>query len=60
MLQYRTNLARLLSKKGGKIRFEGNGTFYEKAELLGSGELVDTWEVIELIEIIRDRCGGVA
>lgn len=60
ILQYRTNLARLLSRRAGRIRFEGNGTFFEVAELIGCGEGVDMWEVLELIEDLRDRCKGVA
>jgi hypothetical protein len=60
ILQYRTNLARLLSRRGGCIRFDGNGTFFEVVELFGCGDGVDTWEVLELIEELKDRCQGIA
>lgn len=60
ILQYRTNLARLLSRRNGRIMFEGNGTFFERAEIIGSGDSVDTWEVLELITELKTRCGGVA
>ena len=60
ILQYRTNLARLLGRRGGRIRFVGNGTFFEIAEIIGCGDAVETMEVLELIKELKHRCAGVA
>jgi hypothetical protein len=60
ILQYRTNLARLLGRRNGCLRLEGNKTFFEIVEIIGCGDPVDTWEVLELIDELRDGCRGVA
>jgi hypothetical protein len=60
ILQYKTNLAKLLSRRNCRIRFEGNGTFYDIFELVGCGEAMDTDEVVELIEQLGERCRQVS
>jgi hypothetical protein len=60
ILQYKTNLPRLLGRNRSRIRFEGNGTFYDIFEVFGCGEPVDTDEVVDLVEGLKDRCRQVA
>ncbi|KIW03084.1 uncharacterized protein PV09_05729 [Verruconis gallopava] len=59
ILQYQTNLARLLGRHDGRIRIQENETDCEAFELLGCGKPVDTDEVIALIDESREKCRAV-
>lgn len=60
ILQYRTNLAKLLSRRGGLIRFQENLSLLNHVDIVGGGDNVDTWEVLELIEELKERCESIA